>query len=321
MPPFYWAQERGQMSETLTPWTPVFVWKASNRRFTGRALHLQPSQVSANGQRPAPAHFGGKIMRYIVMIPRITGLGLGLALLLSVMGGPTTAGAVELITNGGFEVGLVGWARTDQVGSFPGSTWFVQSGTFSPASFLPVPPPPGPTHAAMSDGLGPGSHVLFQNFVVPFGVTSAALSFDRFIGNRDAAFFTPSSLDFTVIPNQQARVDILIGTPSSEFSVAAADVLANIFQTQVGDPLVAGYTLQTTGLTALLQAHQGQTLQLRFAEVDNQNFFQFGVDVVSLSVATAAAVPEPASLALLGSGVLALAAICRRSRRGSAAQT
>ena len=260
-------------------------------------------------------------MRHMVMIPRITGLGLGLALLLSVMGGPTTADAVELITNGGFEVGFVGWTHMDQVGSFPGSTWFVQSGAFSPASFFPVPTPPGPTHAAMSDGLGPGSHVLFQNFVVPFGVTSAALSFDRFIGNRDAAFFTPSSLDFTVIPNQQARVDILIGTPSSEFSVAAADMLANVFQTQFGDPLVSGYTLQTTSLTALLQAHQGQMLQLRFAEVDNQNSFQFGVDAVSLSVATAPAVPEPASLALLGSGVLALAAICRRPRRGGAART
>ena len=254
-------------------------------------------------------------MRYVVMIPRITGLGLGLALLLSVMGGPNTADGVELITNGGFEVGFVGWTVVNQAGSFPGSTWFVQSGTSSPASAFPVPAPPGPTHAAMSDGLGPGSHVLFQNFLVPFGVTSASLSFDRFIGNRAGVFFAPSSLDYTVTPNQQARVDILIGTPSSEFSVAAADVLANVFQTVPGDPAVSGYTLQTTGLTALLQAHQGQSLQLRFAEVDNQNSFQFGVDVVSLSVATAAAVPEPASLVILGSGVLALAAICRRSRR------
>jgi hypothetical protein len=83
-------------------------------------------------------------MRHIVMIPRITGLGLGLALLLSVMGGPTTADGVELITNGGFEVGFVGWTVVDQAGSFPGSTWFVQSGTLSPASFLPVPFRPVP---------------------------------------------------------------------------------------------------------------------------------------------------------------------------------
>jgi hypothetical protein len=261
---------------------------------------------------------GGKLMRHIAMIPRISGLSLGLALLLSVMGGPTTADAVELITNGGFEAGLAGWTVVDQAGG--SGTWFLQSGTISPTSGFPVPPPPDPTRAAMTDQGGPGSHVLFQNFLVPVGVSSATLSFDRFIGNRAGIFFTPSSLDSTVNPNQQARVDILTGTPSSEFSVAAADVLANVFQTQTGDASVSGYTLQTTDLTALLQAHQGQTLQLRFAEVDNQFFFQFGVDAVSLSVASAA-VPEPASLALLGSGLLALAAICRRARRGSAARS
>ncbi len=204
----------------------------------------------------------------------------------------------------------------DQSGGF--GTWYVQSGPFSPTSGFRVPRPPDPTHAAMTDQFGPGSHVLFQNFLVPFGVTSATLSLDRFIGNRDSGFFTPSSLDFNVNPNQQARVDILVGTPSSEFSVSAADVLANVFQTHAGDPLVSEYTLQTTGLTSLLEAHQGQTLQLRFAEVDNQLYFQFGVDAVSLSVAT---VPEPASFALLGSGVLALGAIFCRSRRGRAART
>jgi hypothetical protein len=165
----------------------------------------------------------------------------------------------------------------------------------------------------MTDQGGPGSHVLFQDFVVPVGVTGATLSFDRFIGNRDGPFATPSSLSFGVSPNQQARVDILVGTPSSEFSVLAADVLANTFQTHTGDPLVSGYTLQTADLTALLEAHQGQTLQLRFAEVDNQSFFQFGVDLVSLNVSTTA-VPEPASLALLGGALLGFGIIRRRNR-------
>jgi hypothetical protein len=137
------------------------------------------------------------------------------------------------------------------------------------------------------------------------------LSFDRFIGNRDGPFATPSSLDFNVIPNQQARVDILVGTPSSEFSVLAADVMANIFQTHTGDPLVSGYTLQTADLTGLLEGHQGQTLQLRFAEVDNRSQFQFGVDLVSLNIST---VPEPASLALLGGALLGFGIIRRRSR-------
>jgi hypothetical protein len=228
-------------------------------------------------------------------------------LIVSCMMGAQQAGATELITNGGFEAGggsFTGWTHLNEAGSFPGSDWFIQSGTVSPTSGFPVPAPPDPTHAAMTDQGGPGSHVLFQNFTVPVGVTSGTLSFDRFIGNRDGPFATPSSLDFSVVPNQQARVDILVGAPSSEFSVLAADVLANVFQTHTGDPLVSGYTLQMTDLTSLLQAHQGQTLQLRFAEVDNQSFFQFGADAVSLNV-SAASVPEPSSLVIFGSALLA----------------
>ena len=248
-------------------------------------------------------------------------IGAGLVLVLSILGGVNVANALELIVNGGFEAGggsFTGWTHLDQAGG--GGSWFIQSGAFSPMSGFVVPPPPEPTHAAMTDQDRPGSHVLFQDFLVPVSLTSATLSFDRFIGNRDTDFFTPPSLDYTVSPNQQARVDILIGTPSSEFSVGAADILANLFQTHPGDPLVSGYTPQTMDLTSLLQGHQGQTLQLRFAEVDNLAFFQFGVDAVRLSVSTAAstaAVPAPTSLALalLGSGVLASVAIFRRRSR------
>src|SRR5262249_52027099 len=161
--------------------------------------------------------------------------------------------------------------------------WFIQTGTVSPISGFPVPPPPGPPNAAMTDQGGPGSHVLYQDFTVPFGVTGASLTFDRFIGNRDGGFFTPDTLDFSVSPNQQARVD-LITTTANPFSVAPGDVLLNVFRTQPGDPLVSGYTTQVTDLTAFLQAHEGQTLRLRFAEVDNQLFFQFGVDRVNLDV-------------------------------------
>ena len=207
------------------------------------------------------------------------------------------ARAVELVTNGGFEAGFSGWTRADQVGS--DGTFLLQTGTTSPVNGDPVPAPPQGVTAAMTDAQAPGSHVLFQNVAVPSAVASAVLSFDVFVGNRAMAFFTPNTLDFaTPALNQQARVDIMTAA-SDPFSVAGSDVLSTPFHTNVGDPLVSGYTHIVSDVTSLLDAHLGQSLRLRFAEVDNVEMFQFGVDNVSLDVGAAQAVPEPASLALL----------------------
>jgi hypothetical protein len=232
---------------------------------------------------------------------------LGLATWVLLLGGVANGRAAQLIVNGGFETGtFAGWTVVDQPGG--SGSWFIQTGTLSPTSGFTVPPPPQGTFAAMTDQGSPGSHVLFQDFVVPLGVGNASLSFQRFIGNRAGDFSSPNTLDFGTSPNQQARVDI-ITTTANPFSVAAGDVLANVFQTQPGDPLVSGYTLQNTDLTALLAAHQGETLRLRFAEVDNELFFQFGVDAVSLGVTPSqvSGVPEPASLTLVGIGLIGIA--------------
>ena len=216
--------------------------------------------------------------------------------------------AAPLITNGGFESGFIGWTRADAIGS--DGTFSAQSGTTSPVSGSPVPAPPDPAQAAMTDAEGPGSHVLYQDFVVPSSPTTASLRFDLFVGNRADAFATPSTLDFsTPALNQQARVDIL-RAGSDPFSVAGSDVLLNVFQTQVGDPLVSGYTTYATDLSSLFAANTGQTLRLRFAEVDNVFTFQLGVDNVNLD---APAIPEPASLLLVAAGLIALG-VSRRAR-------
>jgi hypothetical protein len=229
-----------------------------------------------------------------------------LAIALTLSAAP--AAAAPLLLNGGFEAGLANWTRVDQVGSE--GTFGVQTGTTSPATATPVPAPPGGSFAAMTDAEGPGSHVLYQDFLIPLGTTSGTLSFDLFVGNRAAAFSTPATLDFsTPVLNQQARVDI-VRTAANPFSVAPADVLLNVFQTIVGSPLVTGYNTVSVNLSALLAANAGTTLRLRFAEVDNVNAFQFGVDRVSLD-ASAATVPEPATIGLLG---LAAAGWLRRRR-------
>lgn len=227
-----------------------------------------------------------------------------------VLAAATAGRAQNVITNGGFESGLTGWTRADQLGSE--GTFALQTGTASPVNATAVPAPPAGTQAAMTDAQGPGSHVLYQDFVVPTSpIGSAPLSFAVFVGNRATAFSTPASLDFsTPTLNQQARVDVLRGG-TDPFSVSAADVLFTAYQTQTTDPLVSGYTTVTRDLTAVLAANPGATLRLRFAETDNVNFFQLGVDNVSLTVSP---VPEPSSLALAGGAVLVAV---RRYRRRS----
>lgn len=230
---------------------------------------------------------------------------------------PAQAG---LINNGGFESGFSGWTIADQVGG--DGTFFLQTGTASLVNGFVVPAPPEGTTAAMTDSQGPGSHVLYQDFVVPGSVSSASIGFSLFINNHNdngpPNFFTPATLDFattnlngTTNLNQQARVDI-ISASADPFSLAAADVFQNLFQTATADPLVSGYTSFLIDITALLQVHPGETLRLRFAETDNVNFFNLGVDDVSLTTQ----VPEPSSLLLMALYGFSGLAVWMYRRRG-----
>lgn len=218
---------------------------------------------------------------------------------------PTNA---TLIVNGGFESGFVGWTRVDQVGS--DGSFLLESGTASPVNGDPVPAPPEGTLAAMSDAEGPGSHVLYQDFVVTAAADpGTALAFALFVGNRAGTFHTPDTLDFaTPALNQQARVDILrAGT--DPFTLASSDLLLTLYRTLPGDPAVSGYTQISADVTALLNAHIGESLRLRFAEVDNVFTFQLGVDAVRLAAPTV--VPEPPAALLLLAALLGLALVER----------
>ncbi len=210
--------------------------------------------------------------------------------------------AQNLLTNGDFEAGFSGWTRADQIGSE--STWLLQSGTVSPVNGFAVPAPPGPIRAAMTDALGPGSHVLYQDFTL----SVATLRFDLYLNNHANAFFSPASLDFSLPAlNQQVRVDI-VTTSADPFSVGVADVLLNLYRTQPGDPLLSGYTTITVDLTAFLSTHLGETLRLRFAEVDNVQVLNAGVDRVSLII------PEPSASIMALTGLALLGAVYARRR-------
>jgi hypothetical protein len=206
------------------------------------------------------------------------------------------ARAQNLINNGGFDAsGFNGWTRIDQTGG--NGSWHQYTGSVSPVNGFAVPPPPAGSGAAMTDSEGPGTHVLYQDFVVPMTLSVAQLRFDLYINNHANAFFSPNTLDFaTPTLNQQFRVDILTSS-SDAFSVTVGEVLMNVYQTQPGNPLVSGYITITADLTSVLAAHPGETLRLRFAQADNVQVFNVGIDNVSLVV------PEPATVSMFLAGL------------------
>jgi hypothetical protein len=180
------------------------------------------------------------------------------------------------VTNGGFETGnFTGWTVVNQAGG--NGNWFVYTGTRAPVLGSTIAAPPEGTHAATSDQPSRGSHVLFQDVALEAGFTHT-LSFVLYYANRATRFATPATLDYTVVPNQQYRVDIL--KPSAPVtSVAAGDILATVFQTDVGDPLSLAPTRISFGLTAFA----GTTVRIRFAEVDNLLYFQGSTDAVAIA--------------------------------------
>lgn len=204
--------------------------------------------------------------------------------------------ATGAVTNGGFETNggagtntFTGWTVVDQANG--SGSWFVQTGTGSPQNAFTVPAPTEGAFAAMTDQGGPGSHVLYQDVAVPAG--GGTLNFDLFISNQGAVFASPATLDFNVSPNQQFRVDIM-STTAGDFDVGTG-VLANVFQTNPSDPLTnGGYVTVSFDMGAFA----GQTVRLRFAEVDNQGFFNAGIDNVRI-VAPPAAIPAFGPLGLV----------------------
>ncbi len=237
---------------------------------------------------------------------------LKIACVSTVLAGAWTAPVHAQIANGGFELGLAGWLTADQIGSDGG--FFSQTGTASPLNGFAVPAAPEGVRAAMTDSGAGGSHVLYQDFVVPNGVISASVGFALYLNNAGGTYVTPSNLDWAatnqsggLILNQQARVDI-ITTSAGLFSVDGASVLQNLFQTTAQTPLVTGYNPFLIDITPLLQAHAGQTLRLRFAETDNINFFNLGVDNVSLAI-----VPEPGTC-IMALSVVVCTLRCRIQR-------
>ena len=193
---------------------------------------------------------------------------------------PIDVGAPEpeaaAVSNNDFETGtLTGWTAFT-TGS---GTWRAYSGTTMTLSGSSSYAPPQGTFAATTDVTSPGTHVLYQDIALPAGQRHT-LSFMIFYSNRYAlsagnGFADPTT---TLTNTQHYRVD-LIKTTAAPDSMAASDILTNIFQTRAGDP----ESLQPTLVTYDISGFAGQTVRLRFAAGVHLYYFYAGVDDVRIT--------------------------------------
>ena len=202
------------------------------------------------------------------------------ALVAILISGASSVG--QVILNPGFEDDpnlLNPWVVVDWSGG--SGSWFVQTSVNSPMSGYPVPAPPEGVQAAMSDQTGPGSHLLYQDITIPANRPGSsftyALSLDLFVGDRSGGWVVIPTLDPLAGPNQHVRIDIM--DPNAPLFDVSGGVWSNLYLTNPVEPLVHGYQRVYFDLTRFA----GQTIRLRFAEVDNQLFLQMGIDNLKLA--------------------------------------
>ncbi|MBD2580475.1 PEP-CTERM sorting domain-containing protein [Oscillatoria sp. FACHB-1406] len=229
---------------------------------------------------------------------------------LMALGATVKAANAASIVNGGFETGnFSGWTVVNQ--AFSSGNFFNTAGGSAPLSGIPISGASEGTRYAVTDQGGGGSHVLFQDIFLEAG-SQYQLSFDWF-AQTSIPLFNPETMNAFGVVNQQFRVDIVSAGFSDWFdNSSSAGVLANILAPTVSPD-------RWTSTTFDLSAWAGQTVRLAFREVDNQNFFQAGVDNVKISSTPNQAVPEPAStLGLLALGAMGVGSTLKRKEQKNA---
>jgi PEP-CTERM motif len=219
----------------------------------------------------------------------------------------TPAAAGNLISNGGFETGdFTGWTTNVQAGS-EGNLFVVPNngGTTPLSGHSYAVNPTGGNFFALTDQGGRGSYSLTQSFSLG-SAENVTVTFDLFA--NDWADLTAPGRDFnTVTPTQNAEVDILTGG-ANPFTDGPG-IVATLYGP--GADNFADNPNPWTDYSSTLSLGAG-TYEIRFAETDNQGFFNMGVDNVSVSMA----IPEPSTWCMVVIGFAAFGLIgWKRTRK------
>lgn len=214
------------------------------------------------------------------------------------------AAAANLIVNGDFETGsYAGWTTSVEASSSGNLLLETYDGVSPISGFAYQNNAAGGRYFSITDQTGPGAYSLTQAFTLAT-MTIVTISFDHFANDSTGNPINNGRLS-SLGANQNAVVDLLTGTADA-FTENAADIVATFY----GPGADAGANPNPWATYSTTLTLAAGTYQIRFAEADNQGFFQQGVDNVSVT----AAIPEPASWAMLITGFGLVGAAARRRR-------